>query len=505
MATLNAQRIREPAEASGTIGVRAGANKYAKYGATRSSISEWVKAGDVLVARPAAFPGDTVLLDEASLRRRIAMHSPHRDNASRKPQRSRTIPEERLDAQAQRVAGANGHAPATGALTAPAHTLRQPVASRPKPVSASISGAKLYAVPVGTLAGALPEGVKPQLETAPWLKAYYGAKLKRLAPKTQENYDLVFDRFKKTFLTIPLDRRVALDYIEKLKDKHTLGPMSDSGKGLHLQTIITFYKWLRREYGYNTPDLTGANLVDKRGNALTIYPHEIRATLKQVRNRTEADLVIVVAQTGIRIGELCTIRPEFVHDHWMELWGKPTRVNKTGYRQVPVPDEAYRRLLIHWKYNRELVWQDSYGINHPLAGPVERADPESRRAINLEEPRSLASAPKTFRVQPASGAEGLVKYWVHQRLVEAGVYEPGKGMHSFRRAYTDEALKNAEGVDGAKLMIDRILGHFDKKDMSSLYHHTTIERLVAWAERYAPRAFLGEAGEQGKLSLVKED
>jgi integrase len=280
--------------------------------------------------------------------------------------------------------------------------------------------------------------------------------------------------------------------------------MDDSGKGHHLQTIVTFYAWLHREYGYNVPDLTEAGLVDKGETALPIYSHEIRATLAQCRNRTEADLIIVLAQTGIRLGELCSIRPEFLHDHWMEVWGKPTKVNKSGYRQVPVPNEAYRRLQVHWEYNGELVWQDHYGINHPLAGPVEKADPESRRAINLEEPRNLASPPRTFRVQPAPGAEGLVKYFLHQRVMEAGVYEPGKAAQSFRRAYTDEALKNAEGTDGAKMMIDRILGHFSKKDMSSLYHHTTIDRMVAWAERYAPRSFLGEAGEQGKLSLAKE-
>ena len=112
MATLNAQRIREPAEASGAIGIRAAARKYARYGATDTTLRHWVSRGEVLVARPAASPGDTVLLDEASLRRRIAVHSPHRDNQKRRT-RVRTIPE--MQRETERLAGphsaggTNGH------------------------------------------------------------------------------------------------------------------------------------------------------------------------------------------------------------------------------------------------------------------------------------------------------------------------------------------------------------------------------------------------------------
>ena len=39
------------------------------------------------------------------------------------------------------------------------------------------------------------------------------------------------------------------------------------------------------------------------------------------RNSTERLMVLLFAQTGMRLGGICTIRPELVHDHYTEQWG----------------------------------------------------------------------------------------------------------------------------------------------------------------------------------------
>ena len=165
---------------------------------------------------------------------------------------------------------------------------------------------------------------------------------------------------------------------------------------------------------------------------------------------------------------------------YVEIWGKPTTANRTGYRQVPLPRESYRALMLHFKAYDELCWVDSRGNLNYLAGPVVAREPG--RPINLEEQRSFHKGPLSFQVKPDKQARKRVKRALKRAFVAAGVDCPGMGAQSFRRAYTDEFLTNG----GTKLWLDRILGHFKVADMTDLYHHTTIDPVWEQAEKHAP-------------------
>ena len=91
---------------------------------------------------------------------------------------------------------------------------------------------------------------------------------------------------------------------------------------------------------------------------------------------------------------------------------------------------------MEFKTYRELVWVDTQGNVKPLAGPLEAAMPG--RAIDKRNP-------KIFRVQPRQDALKAIQRMLRSLMKHAGVYELGKGAHSFRRAYQAECVKNGGG------------------------------------------------------------
>ena len=474
MATLHSTtRIREAAEASGTIGIRAAARKYAKYGITESLIRSWIKNREVQVAKVAAFAGDTVLLDEATLRRRISVYTPHRDNAGRKSRtRSRTIPEMRASAS---FIPANGHYPAaTGGASS--------TTVRPAPVPQD-SGEVLL------------------LNTREYLDRFYadqarGTSTGQLNAETKKSYDWAFVRFAKRFEYLPMHpvdgRKALLDYIHGLTNLKVGGPLSGGAKSLVHRNLSTLYNWLNREHGFTVPSLKQPKIARRRERAVAIWPNESRATLKMARNHSEKTILVLLAQTAMRLGELCTIRPENLHDHWVEVWGKGTRANLTGYRRVPIPDEAFQHLQREMRTYGELVWVDTRGIAKPLAGPLEAAIPG--RAIDKRNP-------ETFQVQPMDGAVKMLQPMLRRLMKDAGVYELGKGAHSFRRAYQAEFVKNGGDREFYRL----IMGHFQVSDMDDLYTHATIEDIVEQARKYAPTRFLQDEAETSDADLKALD
>ena len=306
MVTTTKHRIREAPEPSGMISRNHAAKKYHVPG---SLLSIWVAKGEVKVAKAAAFPGDTVLLDEASLRKRLQSYTPNKDNRARKP-RSRTAPE--IQAEAQRNGHTNGviHGAGTGAVQVMKGASGF---TRPAPPT-STTGKPTMVVPAGSHASELPEGVEPVLPMHDWLALYFKAKEKRLSDRTKENYDTVFKLFQRRFEFIPLGapaRGTVLEWVNGLKcqqGKRRGQPITDNSKRNHLTSYTTFYRWLHRSYGYNIPDLGGADLQIERANAVPILPGQARAALAEILNSTESLMILVLGQTGMRVSEYCTIR-----------------------------------------------------------------------------------------------------------------------------------------------------------------------------------------------------
>ena len=456
MATQTSIRVRETVEPGG-ISEAAAARKYKKYGLTRTTLQGWVNSGRVAVLKAPAFPGDSKLLDDRDIQRCIQQdYRPHRDNVGRRTRRSRMIPE---------MQAAEAAHPSTRTA-----------------VNASSNGVH-HAAPTGPVV---------VLNTREMVDQFYAYQARSHGGKingpTKTGYDSTIGRFAAHFQTIPFDRKTVLAYVDALTNQHRGGPLSDGSKGGHLKVINTFYRWLRREHGHEVPDLSHSNLADARPNAIPIWPDEIRAALGQARDHSEYTLTLLLAQTGCRIGELCTIRPEFMHDHWVDVWGKPTRNNPTGHRPLCLPDAAYKDLRQEFDAHGQLVMMSQTIGARPLAGPPQPTDP--RRAIDWRNP-------DTFSVDYLDWSVDAVKGQLNRLLVRAGVYRMGMGAHSFRRGYEGEFLQNG----GDLLLCRRILGHFNKSDMDHLYLHTNIAQMVDYARKYAPHSFLQEQADQVEMAM----
>jgi len=488
MATQTKIRIREALEPGGIISLNQLAAKLHKYGVSKSNLSRWASQGKFPVVKEPAYAGDNRLFDEKAARRYIEQnYTPRKDNQARRA-RGKTIPQ----MQAERAA------------SAPAAPIHPPqgkdsagLAGVPSPEARTGGVTQRAAGP----ASSAPAPARQQtdvvlLNTREWVDRYYAEQARsmdgELRHETKDSYDWVFGRFAQRFTSVPMDprrdRKTVLDYIHNLTNLVKGGPLSGGAKMLVHRQLSAFYNWLSREYGYVTPNLTHHGITSRRENAVAIRPEEIREVLSVARNHSEYTLVLLLAQTAARIGELCTMRPECLHDHWVEVWGKPTRANPTGYRQVPIPDEAYDHLRREFKVYGELVWIDSHGVRKALAGPLQPAN--TRRAINMQDS-------DTYRVEPKPTGVKSLQAMLRRLMKDAGVYEEGKLAHSFRRAYQAEFVKNG----GAREFYRLIMGHFEKNNMDDLYTHTDIATIVEQARKYAPRSFLGEKASQPELAL----
>jgi hypothetical protein len=124
----------------------------------------------------------------------------------------------------------------------------------------------------------------------------------------------------------------------------------------------------------------------------------------------------------------------------------------------------------------ELVWIDGRGEVKPLAGPLEST---GVGAINHRDEG-------TFKVAPRPGMVGSTGHTIRRMVQSAGVYQPGKTAHAFRRGYQAEFVRNG----GSNTFMRMIMGHFKVGDMDDLYTHAKIEDMVKDARAHAPRRFL---------------
>ena len=442
-------RIRHPKMAKGTpIGVREAARKY---GMDPGLISRWAAKDKGAILKASSGPGDMALIDEAWLQGRLRDYEPHRDNAGRRRSLGRTLVDTRPAVSQATPAEVNGHSKMTA---------------------------------IGDTA--MKQGDTPILGTREWVERFYLEQARAMGgtirADTKRNYDWAFGlettlnaghlninrvlskRFMAQFPTIPMDRRVVMEYFHGLINIRMLSngqraaeygqPLSAGSKGTALRILCTFYSWLGREHGFKdmVPDFSHANLPAVKKGGLAFTQDEIRAMLALARDHSETTIILTFAQVACREGELCSLTESNLHARdggggWARAFGKPTRANATGERVLYIPQESFEALSKHLRIFQVMTLQGS-----PL--------------------------------NDGKGTKRL-RDFVRRLAIQAGVYAPGKNTHGFRRAYEAEFLRNG----GSELVMDELLGH-RKMDMRSLYFNEPMEDALEAANRYAPRRFL---------------
>ena len=397
------------------------------------------------------------MLDAASVWDWYTDYTPHTDNRSR---RHRTIPE--LAA----ASPATARTPVPGAALAPRPVFHQAQAP------ASVYRQAATGAPV--------------LSTREWWGKFEGEQRRAMGGsirfKTQESYDQTSRKFIAKFPALPMDapapalptaRKAIIDWLAGLRNEKSGEKLGPTTVLWHLKILKAFYHWLHREYGYAVPDLSRPSLPPENDVKEFFTTEEIRRLLRRVRNHDEYTFIVVMAQTGCRRGELCSLNPDDPRriawetgtcrccgpqrrkgaemltpreggGGWAHIYGKPTRVNLMGRRVIYLAEESFEALARHLRYNGRVSWN-----GQPLT-------------------------------------EDRLSHWLNALTERTGMKRLGKNTHAFRRAFEGEFEANG----GSVLMMNELLGHYTKKDMLSLYYNVADTRTLDAMCLYAPREFL---------------
>lgn len=474
-------RLRHPAVPKGTaIGVREAARKY---GVSWTLIGRWAALDKGAVLKPAAFKGDSVLIDEAWLQGRLRDYEPHRDNSARRRSLGRTLVEVRPLVAPSSPVMTNGHG-----VGLPLSSPQRVLITRPARAATPPN-----------------QGGAPIISSREWIERFYQEKARtkggEIRPQTRETYDYTFygpklrvlengrrrfEAFVGTFPTLPMEdpnalpgeaseaRRQIQEWLHALRNARTGGEMAPRSKQQILHNLSTFYNWLKKNKGFKAtaPDLTGLDLPVAAKVEAAFTQEEIRSLLALCRTHDEITIITLFAQVGCREGELCSLNPDHPGREkrtdqlcaccgpdrkrdaamltpgargggWVHAWGKPTKANENGKRVLYLPEESFAALRTHLALYQRMSW---------------RAEPATEVRLR-----------------------GFIR-WICK---QAGMYQPGKNTHAFRRAFEAEFLRNG----GSELVMDELLGH-RKVDMRSLYFNMPREDALEQAIKYTPRRFL---------------
>ena len=202
----------------------------------------------------------------------------------------------------------------------------------------------------------------------------------------------------------------------------------------YVRTLNVFLSWAHSEgekvAGRGKLARTPQKLVE------TLTSEEIRS-MERIANDRDALIVRLLADTGIRAGEICELRTDDVIEHSRHDY---LRVTGKGEKQrlVPVPAPLARRLR---RYMRSRSAES--GDTHVFLS--------LRRARHGEyEPLSV------------SGLEQMIRILAQNAGISRRVYP-----HIFRHTYITELLRS--GVDATK--IRRVVGHSSTQLIDRVYGH----------------------------------
>jgi integrase len=229
-------------------------------------------------------------------------------------------------------------------------------------------------------------------------------------------------------------------------------PLSPHTIASYVKTANAFMAWMRRQGEGVTGRAHRPKVPERHVEILT--DAEIRAMMKAAAPR-DALMIQLMAESGIRVGELVGLRVQDLvehdvvllngqreHQHGIRVIGKGDRE-----RFVPIPPDLYRRLR-------------GIARSRPRESQSDRLWLANRRS-----PRTGSYEPVT-----ASGVQQMVRFLGRNAL--------GRSVHPhlFRHTYISKLVR--KGIDStvirryvghaSSLLIDKTYGHLRPQDTSSL-------------------------------------
>jgi integrase/recombinase XerD len=227
-----------------------------------------------------------------------------------------------------------------------------------------------------------------------------------------------------------------------LEDRTTArgGPLTRETVRTYLRTLGQFVRWAQSEDA--VPAKVKLQAPARQRRLLeTLSREEITRLEDVVRAERDKLIIRLLADTGIRLGELVGLRKadlvEQGRERYIKVRGKGSRE-----RLVPVAPALFQRLRRYADRGR------------PVDSQSERIFLTNRRSA------------KTGDYEPVSGraVQNVVNYAAQQAGIQRSVHP-----HLFRHSYATWALR--KGMN--PLQLQRILGHSDLTMISGVYSHLT--------------------------------
>jgi len=220
------------------------------------------------------------------------------------------------------------------------------------------------------------------------------------------------------------------------QDGRRLGKLSEASISSYSRSIRVFLRWAEKE-GELTEKVRVPVPKPKKPELEVLSAEEIQRMEDAARSERDELLVRVLADTGIRLGELLGLRARDLQE--TDRGKYRLRVSgKTGERRVPVPPALARRLRRHLSRRH--------------------ADPSDKIFVALRRSRRTGD----YEPLTENGAEQAIRQLAAAAGIRRRVYP-----HLFRHSYATNALRKGMNV----LNLQQILGHASLTMISQVYAH----------------------------------
>ncbi|MFI5282488.1 MAG: tyrosine-type recombinase/integrase [Candidatus Dormibacterales bacterium] len=216
-------------------------------------------------------------------------------------------------------------------------------------------------------------------------------------------------------------------------------PLARESVRTYLRTLGTFIRWAQSE------DAVGAKVKARQPLAEhrlveTLSREEIQLMEDEASSVRDKLMIRVLADTGIRLGELLGLRAADLQEHGRDRFIK-VRGKGARERLVPLQPSLFMRLR-------------KYAERGRAASPRDRIFVTTKRS------------PKTGEYEPLAprSVQNMIKFTARDAGIERAVHP-----HLFRHSFATWALR--KGMNPVQLQ--RILGHADLSMISSVYSHLT--------------------------------
>ena len=292
-----------------------------------------------------------------------------------------------------------------------------------------------------------------------WLSEIVRIKVK---PSTYDGYEYRFRRYIKPFFINRIVEEVTSkdiqEFVSTLVHEKTKLPLSPTTIHGIVNLVSDFYDYcLTKDLVDKNPCLQVTLPKRKQKKVVVLNNREQKVILKELQDRcdSKAHLVLVALYTGMRLGELCSLRWEYI-----DLKNRIIVV-KTSKRRIKNNDKNKIE-----KFSNAKVKKTREVITSPKTDDSEREIPIASVLLQVFEQQSALESEYVFPKKNGKRYDNRsLQQFFSECTRKSGI--KGKSFHSLRHTFATMAIESKMDVKTLSI----ILGHSNVNTTLNLYVH----------------------------------